>query len=328
MRHGLVRRDAARAGRALLAVCVAMGLLVLADAAPTAAQSDVAGSADPGNLQRFEGAWIEAYEALDFDAARLATGPIESRGSYGESMELEGEVVRLRYRFPPDPSLMEIVRNYETSLRDRGFAILYTCDGPECGGYDFFYTVPSAQGLGTFGNLDAFRYLVAARPAGADGPEAHVSLLVSKNAGNGNTYGWMTYVASEGMTDSMVDAVAMQEGLEASGKIALYGIHFDTDSAEIRPTSVPTLEQIAELLTQRAELEILVVGHTDNRGALDYNMRLSLARAAAVVAALTGDYGIDSGRLSAQGAGFLSPVATNRTEAGRALNRRVELVER
>lgn len=304
-----------------------MGLAALMVSGPAAAQSDVAGSADPGDLQRFEGAWIEAYEALDFDAARLATGPIDSRGTYGEALDLEGEVVRLRYRFPPDPSLLEIVRNYENSLRDRGFEILYACDGPECGGYDFFYTVPSVQGLGTFGNLDAFRYLAAARPGG-EGPEVHVSLLVSKNAGNGNTYGWMTYVASEGMADSMVDAAAMREGLEASGKIALYGIHFDTDSAEIRPSSVPTLEQIAKLLTQRPELEILVVGHTDNRGALDYNMRLSLARAAAVVESLTRDHGIDSGRLSAQGAGFLAPVATNRTETGRALNRRVELVER
>jgi outer membrane protein OmpA-like peptidoglycan-associated protein len=296
--------------------------------APVFAQTDVAGSADPGGLERFSDAWIEAYEEVDFDAARIATGPIERRGAYGDSLELEGRVVRLRYRFPPAPSLLEIARNYESSLEAAGFELLYSCDGSACGGYDFFYTVPSELGLGTFGNLDSFRYLAARKAGGEGAPEAHLSLLVSKNPGNGNTYGWMTYVETEGMADSMVDAAAMQEGLDAAGKIALYGIHFDLDSAAVRESSAPTLEQIATLLRDRPELEILVVGHTDNQGSLDYNMRLSRERAAAVVEALVRDYGIAAERLSGQGAGFLAPVATNRTEEGRALNRRVELVER
>ena len=71
-----------------------------------------------------------------------------------------------------------------------------------------------------------------------------------------------------------------------------------------------------------------MVGHTDNVGAMDYNRDLSSRRAAAVVAALVGEHGVGGARLQAEGVGPLSPVASNDEEAGRALNRRVELVSR
>ncbi len=110
-------------------------------------------------------------------------------------------------------------------------------------------------------------------------------------------------------------------------QIALYGILFDLDSATIKPESRTTLEQIATLLSSKPELDIVIVGHTDNKGSLTYNMELSERRAKAVEAALVKDFGIGQTRLSAWGAGYLSPVASNRNDAGRAKNRRVELVE-
>lgn len=70
-----------------------------------------------------------------------------------------------------------------------------------------------------------------------------------------------------------------------------------------------------------------MVGHTDNVGSLDSNLKLSLDRAAAVVAALTGKYAIAAARLSPHGVASLSPVTSNDTEEGRAKNRRVELVK-
>ena len=74
-------------------------------------------------------------------------------------------------------------------------------------------------------------------------------------------------------------------------------------------------------------LKIIIVGHTDNQGELAYNKDLSTRRAKSVEAALISDYGIAKDRLSAWGVGYLSPIASNRNEAGRTKNRRVELVE-
>ena len=120
----------------------------------------------------------------------------------------------------------------------------------------------------------------------------------------------------------------MGKGLDAEGHIAIYGIYFDSGSDKAKPASDEALGEIAKLLKSRPDLGLLVVGHTDNVGKLDFNMDLSRKRAASVVNALTEGHGIDTARLTPAGVGFLAPVASNRGDAGRAMNRRVELVER
>jgi outer membrane protein OmpA-like peptidoglycan-associated protein len=129
-----------------------------------------------------------------------------------------------------------------------------------------------------------------------------------------------------GMVDT--DAETMAREISETGSISLYGIHFDTGRIDIKPESESTLVEIATLLRDNAGLLLFVVGHTDNVGAMDYNRDLSRRRAAAVVAALVGEHGVGGARLQAEGVGPLSPVASNDEEAGRALNRRVELVRR
>jgi outer membrane protein OmpA-like peptidoglycan-associated protein len=112
------------------------------------------------------------------------------------------------------------------------------------------------------------------------------------------------------------------------GRVALYGILFDTDQATIKTESRPALQEIAKLLQQEPNLNLHVVGHTDNTGTFEHNLDLSKRRAAAVKAALTKAFGIATGRLTPNGVASLAPVATNTTEEGRAKNRRVELVPR
>jgi outer membrane protein OmpA-like peptidoglycan-associated protein len=124
-----------------------------------------------------------------------------------------------------------------------------------------------------------------------------------------------------------VDAAALANDITNTGHSSVYGIYFDTGKAEVKPESDATLKEIAKLLQQHAGLKLLVVGHTDSVGALAANMDLSKRRADAVVQALTAKYGVAAARLSGQGAGPLAPVASNKTEDGRAKNRRVELVE-
>ena len=118
----------------------------------------------------------------------------------------------------------------------------------------------------------------------------------------------------------------MGKDLEASGKTLIYGIHFDTGSAVIKPDSETALAEMVKLLTTRPALRVFIVGHTDNAGATDMNVKLSSARADALVTALAAK-GVVASRLRAFGAGPFSPAASNRDEKGRAQNRRVELVE-
>ena len=111
------------------------------------------------------------------------------------------------------------------------------------------------------------------------------------------------------------------------GHVALYGIYFETDKAELQPASDVMLQEMARFLATDPSMKVFIVGHTDNVGALDYNMELSQRRAEAVVQALIARYGINTTRLISMGVGPLSPVAANRTAGDRARNRRVELVQ-
>lgn len=104
----------------------------------------------------------------------------------------------------------------------------------------------------------------------------------------------------------------------------VHGIGFGYDSADIRADSAPVLDALYAGLKEAPEAQVTIVGHTSSEGSEDYNRDLSQRRAAAVVAALAGR-GIDAGRLSAEGAGESRPIADNATEAGRSLNRRVEI---
>jgi len=123
----------------------------------------------------------------------------------------------------------------------------------------------------------------------------------------------------------VVDTQALQKGLAGDGHVALYGI-FDTGKAALKPESGPQLAEMARLLQANPSLKVLIVGHTDNEGGIDGNLALSQRRADAVVASLAGEHRIAASRLQARGVANFAPVASNTAEAGRAKNRRVELV--
>ena len=124
----------------------------------------------------------------------------------------------------------------------------------------------------------------------------------------------------------LITSAQMAAEINRTGRIALYGINFDTNRTEIKPESRPTLEQIADLLKREPTLKILVVGHTDNVGDFESNRDLSQRRAESVVNALVSGFGITSDRLIPFGVSYAAPVASNATPEGRKQNRRVELV--
>ena len=126
---------------------------------------------------------------------------------------------------------------------------------------------------------------------------------------------------AESQTGVLYDALA------AKGRWATHGILFATGKAEVQPESRPVLKEIASMLKQHGDLKILIEGHTDNVGAAASNLSLSDARAAAVKAALVAQHGVDAARITTKGLGDTKPSAPNATAAGRAQNRRVEVVK-
>lgn len=146
-------------------------------------------------------------------------------------------------------------------------------------------------------------------------------------AERGNGKIWLRIVEKQAMTQHVVaDAATFRDGLKATGHVAVDGIFFDTAKAVVKPESTPALQEVARLLKDDPSLKLWVVGHTDSVGAVEANMKLSQARAEAVVAALTTTHGVAAARLKGYGVGPLAPVASNEAEDGRAKNRRVELV--
>jgi outer membrane protein OmpA-like peptidoglycan-associated protein len=125
---------------------------------------------------------------------------------------------------------------------------------------------------------------------------------------------------------ALVTSEQMASEISRTGRIALYGLYFDTNRTEIKSESKPTLEQIADLLKREPSLKILVVGHTDNVGDFESNRNLSQRRAESVANALVTGFGIASDRLVPFGVSYAAPIASNATVDGRSQNRRVELV--
>lgn len=139
---------------------------------------------------------------------------------------------------------------------------------------------------------------------------------------------WLTVVEKKALevTVKVLPAEELKKALDAAGHVALY-INFDTDKAAMKAESAPIVAEVVKLLTANPNLKLTVEGHTDNAGTPDHNQQLSEARANAVVGALMAQ-GVALDRLQPKGFGQTKPLADNATEAGRAQNRRVELVKR
>jgi OOP family OmpA-OmpF porin len=277
-------------------------------------------------VSRFQGSSVVSHAEKAFDDVELPLGPTSDQDKFAKSQHVEGKVTSFKYTTPKGRSTLEVSRSYRDALEGAGFQILYACSGAECFTPKFPYGyTDSRTGIWCRTCAEPMRYLAAklSRPSG----DAYVSLLVDQDQYEGGT--WLTIVEVKPMAAGSVtvNAAAMAADISSTGHASIYGIYFDTGQSTLKPESDATLAEIAKLLSNTPSLKLHVIGHTDNVGSLTSNMTLSKQRAAAVVAALTGKYHIAASRLDANGVGSLAPVATNRTEDGRAKNRRVELVE-
>lgn len=144
---------------------------------------------------------------------------------------------------------------------------------------------------------------------------------------DGQAYTLSIIEKAEMTQDIIANADAIYNDILTTGHASIYGIYFDFNKSEIKPESEPAIKEIAKMLAKNKNIKIYIVGHTDNVGTIDYNMKLSQARAESVANELTIKYKIESQRIKAYGVASLAPVSPNTTEEGRAKNRRVEIVQ-
>jgi OmpA-OmpF porin, OOP family len=311
--------------------------------------ADLPGAKDHPLLKRFGGSEIVGYEVKRFEEYELQTSTFKrydldiKRREFAEApLKLEGSLTRIWYEAAGDASATELIRNYQNELKAKGFQLLYDSkQDPAATTWTNFLAPFGGMGIKT--NRSNYVFLAADRngirvaSAKLERPEGDVYVyLTAIEWGKDDA----TYKAKRGayiavdvievrpMTQNMVvvSADEMSKAIASSGRVALYGIFFDTNKADIKSESKPALEEIAKLLKKDADLKLHVVGHTDYVGGYESNLSLSKRRADAVVALLTREYGVAANRLIPNGIAYLAPVAANTTEEGRAKNRRVELV--
>jgi OmpA-OmpF porin, OOP family len=325
----------------------ATAAFAFAACAPAMAQ-DLPGAKDNPLLKRFAGSTIVGYDYKRFDEYQVPTGTYKkydtttAKRSWASTLPVEGAVTRLWYEAAGDASPAELVRNYQNEVQAAGGTVLYDSGKDDafrdrtcflCG-YGWV-KVNTNRSTYVFSTADTSSARLASfkipRPQGdvyvvveaVSWPNADKTYKAVKGA-----YAAVDIIEVGAMKQNMVTVSAsdMSKAIASTGRVALYGILFDTNKADIKPESKPALEEIAKLMKAEPALKLRVVGHTDNQGTLDGNIALSKRRAEAVDAALASQYGIAAGRLSAFGVADLAPVASNAAEEGRAKNRRVELV--
>lgn len=270
----------------LLAMLAQMGIAQAGDPA------DQEGSKDPPIFNRMPGFHIYRSEELDFDQYEFEAGPKKTQMVEGRrytAIYYANEGIKR-------PSGLQIIRNYVNAVKAIGGQQVYQF---EDGGREFVILKVIKN------NAEVW-----ARIAAASNGMYDVNMVV-KQAMN---------------QDVVANASVLAGSIKDTGKVAIYGIYFDTGKAVIKPESEPSLKEIAKLLQADAKLKVHIVGHTDNAGVFDANMKLSRERAEAVVKTLVNKYNIAGIRMQGAGIGPLSPASSNLTEEGRSKNRRVELV--
>lgn len=335
-----------------LLICAAL-CLGLGTAQAQSARVDAKGGVDHPLISRYAGSWLIGWRKQNFADAKplsMLTGDIAVAKKLDRDLVVEGEITELFYVSPAGRTALEVQRNYEEALRNAGAVLVYSCRGEDWGCYDrggpatellLNYVVPEAQQVkdGRTSPYAAFSALAKNLRAAVftltkGGEKTWITVYTvdaddSEKAFANSASTYLRIVQPKPMDSGKVkvfDANQIAKALGDEGKLALYGIYFDTGSAVLKPQSDAQIVEMAKLLKGNATLRVFIVGHTDNQGAFEANLALSQKRAEAVIAALVSKHGIDARRLSAKGAANIAPVASNATEAGRAKNRRVEMV--
>lgn len=256
------------------------------------------------------------------EATGVATDPIE------------GKITRQAWRIGGTAlSSFQLMLNLRQQLIEDGFEVVFECGTEACGGFDFRYGTEVIGEPMMHVDLGDFQFLSAKKAGDA------VSLLVSRSASAGFVQvvqvGEMAAVQVDPALSTKAEPGAalpsavvgdIGAAMEKVGRFVMGDLVFATGSSELTPGDFGSLTDLAGYLNAHPEKRVALVGHTDATGALAGNVALSKRRATAVMTRLVRDFGVAAGQLEAEGVGYLSPLASNQTEDGRTLNRRVEAI--
>jgi OmpA-OmpF porin, OOP family len=316
---------------------------------------DAEGAADSPFTGRYEGATIVGQTSKEFDELSLPAGPANAKTkTFSQVVSQKGRVLRSLYVTPEARATLDVFGNHVDALKAKGFVTVFECAKASCGPNfkDLKYKLNDAATLVIsntantrrvavskfmFGKIEDPHYALLKK--GDAGNETYVAVFAAQNEGGNHgdvskalksRVGVLIESVEPGEREDKIVTLSADDigtALGAEGRVVIYGVFFDFDRATIKPESTEQLAEMVRFLKNASSSRVFVVGHTDNTGELDYNLKLSTARAKAVADALS-VAGIAPERLMAKGVGPLAPLSTNSNELGQAKNRRVELVLR
>ncbi len=289
-----------------------IALSVVGFSQPAFAEDDAEGCKDHPLFNRMPGYRINSCEIKQFDAREFpANGTLNAENKPVKIETVEGIQTYIVYDMPGETktaSGLQIQRNYQNAVKAAGGVVIAEY-GAENSGKQFN---DDQWGAGDRTTVLKFN----------KGGKEIWARVHPYNSGAG----YALYIAEREVMKQNIVVNELIDKINKDGFISLY-INFDTGKAVIKADSFSQLDQVVTALKSSPELKLEVGGHTDNVGSADANLTLSDARAKSVMKYLS-DKGIAAGRLSAKGYGQTKPVADNRSDDGRAKNRRVELVKK
>ena len=255
----------------------------------------------------------------------LPEGPV-AKGKLTRSRDLRGIVVRRTFKHPKGHRAGEIYDWYAAQLKEHGFVTLWECKGTDCG------TGKGPKALFGAAPIGAEDRVLSSRLPRRELGDFYVVLRVG--AAETTLFTAQTSATAEVKAEAAQEAAAaarkvtaatLWESISREGHVSIADIFYKPGEVALRPEADPAIGEIAKLLREQPGLRLFVVGHTDDVGEIGLNFTLSKRRAKWLVVQLR-KQGVAADRLRPDGVGPLAPVAANRTEEGRARNRRVELV--
>lgn len=295
--------------------------------------------------------WPGMAISLDLPGSAVETGrrvetasaePFPTGTYQGENtprLMAEGDVEQVSYRLAGTAlTSYQLITPLKTQLEHSGYRILFACADTVCGGFDFRYLLDLLPEPAMHVNLGDFQYLLARH---ADGRTAAVLTSHARDTGfvqittvrptEDAEVRLMPPESAPAVRSDQMNLPDTTSGdianrLQTNGRVVLSDLEFGTGAARLGPGPFESLRELAAILTTQPRLKVTLVGHTDNVGSLENNTALSQRRANAVRDRLISAYGVAPNQISAEGIGYLAPLMTNETEAGRAKNRRVEAI--
>lgn len=281
------------------------------------------------------------------DSYAMPIGPFGEQGV--ASRTYEGALNVSAYQIDaPGVTTLELLTPLREQVAAAGYGIVFECAADACGGYDFRYGTRIVAEPAMHVDLADFRFVSAER-SGPDGPEA-ISLLVSRSALAGFVQvievGAVAATAMATATPTATqppllpqtapvvpaepgDPVAtggLGAALAARGFVVLEDVVFGSGASVLQGDEIASLAELSAWLKADTLRMVALVGHTDASGSLAVNVALGAKRAQAIRERLIESFGVSPRQVSAEGAGYLAPRASNLTEDGRRLNRRVEVI--